>query len=173
MHADASEVVIRRIRPEEGLLLRDLRLRSLSDSPAAFGQTVEDAVARPEVDWHRSALRASRGDGRSWLVAQLGGRQVGLVQGRRRPPGTLMVFSMWVDPGSRRHGVGERLIGELETWAVGWQASETVLWVLASNADGLAFYRRLGFEVLESGQDAEAGARYGAICMRRAMDAAG
>jgi ribosomal protein S18 acetylase RimI-like enzyme len=173
MHADASEIVFRRIRPEEGLLLRDLRIRSLTDSPAAFGQTVEDAAARPHEDWHRSALRGSLGDGRTWLLAQRDGRAVGLVQGRRRPPQTLLVFSMWVDPGSRRLGVGERLISEVEGWARGWQATETVLWVLAGNADGLAFYRRLGFEVLDAGPDAEAGDRYGAVAMRRAIDPAG
>jgi GNAT superfamily N-acetyltransferase len=80
---------------------------------------------------------------------------------------------MWVDPGSRRLGIGARLIGELERWALGWQASETVLWVLANNPDGLAFYRRLGFEVLDAGQDAEAGARYGAVAMRRDTDPTG
>jgi GNAT superfamily N-acetyltransferase len=169
MDAAGGSVVIRRIRPDEGLLLRDLRLRSVTDSPTAFGQTIDDVTARPELDWHRSALRASRGDGRIWLLADVGGRFVGLVQGRRRLPGTLLVFSMWVDPGARRTGLGERLITELETWARRWHASETLLWVLAGNAEGLAFYRRLGFTTVEAGPDAESGMRYGAVTMHRSI----
>jgi ribosomal protein S18 acetylase RimI-like enzyme len=172
MPAD-SAVEIRRIRPDEGLLLRDVRIRSLTDSPAAFGQTTEDAATRPEVDWHRSALRASGGQGRTWLLAEHEGRVVGLVQGRRRPPRTLLVFSMWVDPGSRRLGVGERLIAELETWARHWQASETVLWVLAGNVEAKAFYERIGFHVIDSGSDADSGARYDAIAMRRTIGPVG
>ena len=164
-----DDIAIRRIRAGEGLLLRDLRIRSLADSPMAFGQTREAALARPGLEWHRSALRASHGHGRTWLIAEHDGVQVGLVQGRRRPPDTLLVFSMWVEPAARRLGVGEQLICGLETWARGWQARQTVLWVLRRNEPALDFYLRLGFEPLDSGADAEAGARYAAVAMRRAI----
>lgn len=166
-----EDLTIRRIRPDEGLVLRGLRLRSLTDSPAAFGQDLDEALARPANEWHRSALQSSRGQNRTWLLARLGKEPIGLVQGRRRPPSTLLLFSMWVAPGSRRQGVGERLISELEAWAQRWQATETVLWVLNRNHAALVFYQQLGFEVVESGTDAEAGARYDALAMRRAIDA--
>jgi GNAT superfamily N-acetyltransferase len=168
-HADEPGIVIRRIDAGEGLLLRDLRLRSLADSPAAFGQSLEDVLARPELDWHRSALRASHGHSRTWLIAEHDGAPIGLVQGRRRPPASLLLFSMWVDPASRRLGVGERLIDELEAWARHWNANETILWVLRRNESGLGFYRRLAFAIVDSGPDAEAGARYEAITLRRAI----
>ena len=162
-------IVIRRVRPEEGLLLRELRLRSLTDSPEAFGQTLEEASLRPDLDWHASALRASEGQGRIWLIAELDGAPFGLVQGRRRPPGTLLVFSMWVDPAGRRLGIGRRLITGLETWAHGWGATDTILWVLRGNETACGFYRRLGFRVIEVGADVDAGDRYDASAMRRAM----
>jgi GNAT superfamily N-acetyltransferase len=76
---------------------------------------------------------------------------------------------MWVDPGSRRLGIGERLISELEGWARRWQAIETVLWVLAGNMEARSFYERIGFQVVEAGPDAESGARYEAIAMRRVI----
>jgi GNAT superfamily N-acetyltransferase len=167
--ADEPGIVIRRIEADEGPLLRDLRVRSLTDSPAAFGQSLEDVLGRPDLDWHRAALRASRGNGRAWLIAERIGAPVGLVQGRRRPPDCLLLFSMWVDPASRRRGVGEGLVGELEAWARSWNATATVLWVLRRNVSGLGFYRRLGFAVVDSGPDAEAGARYEAIALRRAI----
>ena len=164
-------ITIQRIRPEEGLVLRELRLRSLADSPSAFGQDPHEAMARPANEWHRSALQSSHGQSRTWLLARRGDDPIGLVQGRRRHPSTLLLFSMWVEPESRRLGVGERLISELEAWAWRWQASETVLWVLHRNHPALDFYRELGFDVLETGVDAEAGTRYGALAMRRAIGA--
>ena len=171
MTGSRTDITIRRIRPEEGLVLRELRLRSLADSPAAFGQDLDEATTRPANEWHRSALQSSRGQNRTWLLARRGDELIGLVQGRRRHPSTLLLFSMWVEPRSRRQGVGERLIAELEAWARHWQASETVLWVLHRNDSALVFYQQLGFEVVEAGTDAEAGARYDALAMRRAIDA--
>ena len=118
---EASRVVrVRRITPDDGLTLRDLRLRSIADAPSAFGQPIEEARGRPEKEWHRSARRSSRGDNRTWLIAEHQGRAVGLVQGRKRRPATLLLFSMWVDPAVRRLGVGRTLIEALETWGRGW-----------------------------------------------------
>ena len=169
MIVTSEPLTIRRIAAGDGPLLRELRLRSLEDSPAAFGQLPEEAMARPDVDWRRRALQASRGDHRTWLFAERGRNVVGLVQGRRRSPATLLLFSMWVDPASRRMGVGRMLIDGLEEWARGWQAAETVLWVFRRNSAALRFYRELGFRRLSSGADADAGARYEAAAMRRAI----
>lgn len=166
-----ATVRIRRIRPEDGLVLRDLRLRSIADAPDAFGQPLAEARRRPEKEWHRSARQSSHGDNRAWLIAETDDRTVGLVQGRRRRPGTLLLFSMWVDPAARRLGVGRLLIERLEDWARGWDATETVLWVVGANASAIEFYRELGFTPIGAGQDAEAGARFGALAMRRRIHA--
>lgn len=165
----SSAVSIRRIRPEDGRLLRDLRLRSIADAPDAFGQPLDEARRRPQRDWDRNARQSSHGDNRIWLIAESGKRSLGLVQGRKRRPRTLLLFSMWVDPDARRVGVGRQLIDRLEDWASGWGATETVLWVLAVNEPAVKFYRDLGFEVVRAGQDAESGARFAALAMRRAI----
>ncbi len=167
---DPSAVRIRRITPEDGLILRDLRLRSIADAPEAFGQPLEEARRRPQQEWQRNARQSSRGDSRTWLIAEAGTTAVGLVQGRKRRPGTLLLFSMWVDPEVRRVGVGRMLIERLEDWARGWDGRETVLWVFGANGAAIKFYRDLGFEVLREGQDAESGARFGALAMRRLID---
>ena len=161
------DVRIRRIRPDDGPVLRTLRLRSIADAPDAFGQPIDEARARPDGEWQRSARQSSHGDNRTWLLAESQGRAVGLVQGRKRRPATLLLFSMWVDPSVRRFGVGRNLIDALEAWADGWDAGETILWVFAGNAAALDFYRNLGFEVMRGGHDAESGARFGALAMRR------
>jgi len=166
----SSDVRIRRINPDDGPLLRDLRLRSIADAPDAFGQPLEEARRRPEQEWRRSARQSSRGDSRIWLIAETVDEAVGLVQGRKRRPHTLLLFSMWVDPGARRLGVGRLLVERLEAWARGWDGGETILWVLGANALAIEFYRDLGFHVIRGGHDAESGARFGALAMRRDID---
>lgn len=165
-------VRISRIEADQGPVLRDLRLRSLADAPVAFGQPLDEARARSAQEWQRNARRSATGDGRTWLLAYLGDRSVGLVQGRRRRPTTLLLFSMWVDPEARRSGIGRALVDDLERWAIAWGADETVLWVIGHNAPAIAFYARLGFRVLESGPDADSGARFGALAMHRTIPSA-
>ena len=67
----------------------------------------------------------------------------------------------------RRLGVGGALIEALEDWGRGWDASETILWVYGENAAAIRFYRDLGFGAIKGGQDAESGARFRALAMRR------
>jgi ribosomal protein S18 acetylase RimI-like enzyme len=160
-------ISVRRIRAAESLTLRDLRVRSLADAPDAFGQRLHEAVAVPDAEWRQMARASANGPGRSWILAFKEAQPVGLVQGRRRPPSTLLLFSLWVDPEARRGSVGRRLIEALEDWSAGWGATETDLWVHAGNTPALAFYRELGFQVLEDGDDAASGKRFDALALRR------
>jgi RimJ/RimL family protein N-acetyltransferase len=164
-----ADVLVRRIRDDEPELLRDLRLRSLSDAPEAFGQTVDDAANRVDEEWRQQTRAAASGERRAWFVAEMGtpARAVGLVNGRRRPPDEVMLFSMWVEPGSRRLGVGRDLIDALDHWARDWGARRTVLWVFAGNEAAIRFYERLGFSVEDGTPDAEIGRSYGALAMSR------
>jgi len=165
-----TRVRIERIRADQGLLLRDLRLRSLADAPEAFGQPIDEARLQPEAEWHQSARQAAAGDSRTWLLATAGDEAVGLVQGRKRRPATLLLFSMWIEPRLRHHGLATALIDALEAWGVGWGARETRLWVYASNTPAIAFYSALGFTTVRSGEDRERGAQFGADAMRRDID---
>ncbi|MDQ3553398.1 MAG: GNAT family N-acetyltransferase [Chloroflexota bacterium] len=165
---------IRRIGPDDAALLRELRLRSLADSPEAFGQPLDDAVARPEAEWVAQARAASEGDRRAWFFAEAGGPgevagPVGIVLVRRRPPDVALVFSMWVDPRARRAGVGRALIQTASEWAASWGADRVVLWVVAGNEPACRFYQRLGFTWSASGPDADAGRAYGALAMTKAI----
>lgn len=78
---------------------------------------------------------------------------------------------MWVEPEARRLGVGRGLIDELEAWARGWDATHTILWVYGGNAPAIQFYRDVGFSPIREGQDAESGARFGALAMGRQIEA--
>jgi GNAT superfamily N-acetyltransferase len=167
---------VRRIRADEGAVLRDLRLRALADAPEAFGQAFTDAQAQADSDWTQAARQGSGGDSRAWLIAEAedeedgGGVPVGLVLGRRRPPDTLMVFSMWVDPVRRRQGIGRLLVDAITDWARSWGARRMVLWVFAANEPAIRFYERLGFAVELEGDDSASGRAYGALAMSRHVD---
>ena len=173
MLAADPPIRIRRIRPDDGPVLRDLRLRSLDDAPEAFGQPREEAAAQSAAEWAAAARVASQGERRAWFIAEAiedpagAPRTLGLVLGRRRPPDTLMIFSMWVDPGARRGHLGTRLIAAAEDWATSWGGHASVLWVFAVNAPAIRFYQRIGFQVEPDGEDARTGAAYGAIAMSR------
>jgi GNAT superfamily N-acetyltransferase len=169
-------VRVRRIGGADGLVLREVRLRSLRESPEAFGQRPEEADAQPIEEWHAAARAASAGDRRAWFLAVPAGAlgtPVGVVLGRRRPPGTLLIFSMWVDPAWRRAGVGRSLISAVEAWASGWGATRAVLWVFGANEAAQRFYQRLGYGVEIDGDDARTGVSHGALAMVRSLDGAG
>lgn len=167
-----QQTSVRRIGPDDAERLRDLRIRSLRDAPEAFGQTITDATARERQDWQQQARQASSGDRRAWFIAEdESGRPVGLVQGRRRPPEHLLIFSMWVDPLLRRTGLGRQLIEGVEAWARTWGGRWSVLWVFGTNEPAIRFYRRLGFEVELETPDAESGRTYGALAMSRTIAA--
>lgn len=166
-------VRVRRIAGHEGGLLRELRLAALREAPEAYGESLLEAESRDAAEYAARARAGSAGDRRAWFVAEEGTppAPVGLVLGRRRPPDTCLVFSMWVAPPARGSGVGRALLDAVEDWARAWGARETVLWVYRANAGAIAFYRRLGLRRIATGPDAEVGTPYDAWAMSRPISA--
>jgi ribosomal protein S18 acetylase RimI-like enzyme len=165
-------VRVRRIAGHEGALLRELRVAALREAPEAFGESLLEAESRDAAEYAARARAGSAGDRRAWFVAEEGAppSPVGLVLGRRRPPDTCLVFSMWVAPPARGSGVGRALLDALEDWAGALGARDTVPWVFRANTGAIAFYRRLGFRRVATGPDAEVGTPYDAWAMRRPID---
>lgn len=53
--------------------------------------------------------------------------------------------SLWVAPGSRGHGIGDRLVVAVVDWAKAAGFSQLLLWVTEGNLHAEALYRRNGF----------------------------
>jgi GNAT superfamily N-acetyltransferase len=164
-------IAVRRITDQDGRILREVRLRALLDSPAAFGTRYEDAVTEAEAEWTATARASARGNRRAYFFALDDERAdelpVGMVQARRRPPVDCLLFSMWVAPQVRQVGVGKALVDTVADWGAGWGARRVILWVTGVNEGAQRFYDRIGFRLLVEGDDADSGRRYGALAMVR------
>ena len=112
---------IRRIRADEGLALRALRLAALADSPMAYGSTVAREDAYAEAIWHERAAAGAASVNVVTIVAEHDGRLVAMATGLGSDPETQdgsqpTMVGVFVDGTARRQGVGtvlfRRLIAE-------------------------------------------------------------
>ena len=137
-----SDVAVRRLGPADWMLLRDLRLRALSDAPTAFASTYDNERLLTDDDWRERLARP----GRVSVYASLGGQPAGIAGGYIPDSGHVEVVSMWVAPGARGRGVGDALVEEVVSWAREHGVPELRLWVTRGNEQAEHLYERHGFE---------------------------
>ena len=141
---------VRRIRPDEGLRLRALRLRALADAPMAFGSTLAREEAFTDDVWHGRAAGGASGADRVTFIAERDDQWIGLASGLAADPdepdtaGAVLV-GMFVESAERGHGVGVALVGAVVAWAQARGAANLRLWVTATNDSAIALYDKCGF----------------------------
>ena len=129
---------VRRLVPDDALVLREIRLRALADTPENFGSLVALEAAKSEQDW-RTWLSE-----RAWFAGFDGDTAVALVCGWPALPEWLL-FSMWVAPEARGNGVAARLVAEVREAAEAAGARSIGLHVFEDNGRARRVYERLGF----------------------------
>lgn len=136
-------MIIRRLRPDEWAVFRDVRLRALADAPDAFGSTHAREVAQSDDEW-QALVRSNE---RAIFIATTGGSSVGLAIGaqQRGEADAAGLFAMWVAPQSRGHGIGAALIDAVATWARREGYQSVSLGVETTNESAIALYTRWGF----------------------------
>ena len=146
---------VRRIKPDDGPLVRTVRLRALLDSPEAFGSSHEAESMYPAAHWDDTAAEAAGGDERAiWLAVDdqalraMAGAAV--LEGGR--PGEHVIWGMWVAPEARCRGVGAQLLRKCVAWS--WAAGAEVvnLWVTEGNEPARRLYEGAGFLATGIGQ---------------------
>jgi GNAT superfamily N-acetyltransferase len=140
-------VVIRRLRPNEAELFKDLRLRALEESPTSFADTLTEVAAQPPEYWDKLTASVTRPDGQVMFVAEEDGRAVGLVFGLfdRDDKNLGHLGGMWVEPGWRRRGLGRQLTDAVIAWARERKLRALELWVTEGNRDAIDLYASRGF----------------------------
>ena len=137
---------VRRVRPDEADVLREIRLRALADAPSAFASTHEREAAYDDAVWDDRARASAAGDAAATFLAVDGDQRVGMVTGIPTAGGVVELVGMWTAPEVRRRGVGVRLVDAIVGWAGEVGAERVELWVTIGNEPAQRLYERLGFE---------------------------
>lgn len=121
---------------------RSLRREALADAPDAFGSSL--------AQWSGSGDSEERWRGRLVavahnVVAELGGKPVGMVSATAPAGGDVELLSMWVAPSARGKGVGDALVAEVCRWAQESGARRALLDVRSANGHAITLYERHGF----------------------------
>src|SRR4051794_31118809 len=99
LKSTAELPLIRRVRPEDGPLLRTIRLAALLDAPQAFGSRHEEEVQLSNAEWAARAKRGSAGLEAITLFSDENGTPSGLLGefGLYHCPDPAMLVCMWVE----------------------------------------------------------------------------
>lgn len=135
---------VRRFAPHEWRAYRDLRLRSLAESPDAFGSTLAAERDRPDAEW---ATRLAPSETDMPLIAEVDEEPTGLAWGRIEASAreTAHLYQMWVAPAHRGRGVGWMLVDGVIQWARAAGVYSLRLCVTCGDTPATRLYARAGF----------------------------
>jgi len=140
---------IRPLAAHEGLLLKNLRLGALKDSPDSFSPLYEEYNDRDDSYWFNSAEQAAATEGFELFIAETdeGETPCGLVSGHADKNGVGHIGAMWASPVVRGKGVGKALLDQVLKYLQD-QGCETIkLTVTETNQVAINLYAGLGFTI--------------------------
>lgn len=131
-----------RAHDDDWSLVREIRLRSLSTDPAAFGQSWDKESTYEDSVWEQRVREAA------WFLAVEDGQPVAVVAVRREedsPANERELQAMWVTPNSRHSGIAGKLAEAIFDWSREDGADTITLYVGPLNKGARALYEALGF----------------------------
>ncbi len=135
---------IRSLDKSEWMLLKDLRLQALSQSPDSFWEKYEEANSFPDNYWKNLTNELCRPNGSRMFIAKTNTEKMGFVYAIFQDE-TCKLGGLWVNPNHRNKGVGRKLIQKVVNWTSNIQKKKTLkLW--ASIDETVSFYEALGFK---------------------------
>lgn len=133
-------VSVHRLTSDEWQVLKDLRVRSLTDSPDALLGDLEIERDLREGYW-RAVIEHN-----AWVVASIGARKraIGLAK-LNLVEDEAYAESLWVAPLYRRNGAARLLVAEIEKIAVEKGVTQLHSWILVENRTARKGILKLGF----------------------------
>ena len=131
-----------RAHDDDWSLVREIRLRSLSTNPEAFGQSWDRESTYEDKVWKKRVREAA------WFLAVEDGQPVAVVAVRHEqdsPANERELRAMWVTPKSRHSGIAGKLAEAVFDWAREDDADTITLYVGPQNTGARSLYESLGF----------------------------
>lgn len=138
-----SYVEVRQLDAKDWPIHKEIRLRSLQDSPESYCSTFAREAAFTDAQWQERLSNS----GAAFLVAELDSNVIGLVCGALPAQGDAYgnIYQMWVDPEYRGNGVGKVLMARIIHWAMSAKAAGLELGVTTINVEAVSLYELAGF----------------------------
>ncbi|MCI4324890.1 MAG: GNAT family N-acetyltransferase [Thermoplasmata archaeon] len=144
--AAAGTRTVRRIRDDEGPVLRVLRLAALGSDPLAFGSTLDREEGFSAEEWRDRATRGATSEREVIYVLTDEARPPHGMVGAFTEDGSRLLWEMWVAPSRRGEGGGEALLRAVLAWCRDHPGVKPVgLDVNPEQTAALRLYERHGF----------------------------
>jgi len=144
-------IVIRRLRPGEADLFKQLRLKALQDAPYAFPTTYEAAIQRSAESWREQAERTTHGSDRATFIAFSDDIPIGMAalyrDEHKEDSGELI--QVWVSREFRGTRVVWDLMDEIFKWASENGFHTIIAGVTKGNDRARTFYTNYGFSMID------------------------
>lgn len=125
--------------------LKQVRLTALLDSPTAFGVSYQTAAGYTDEQWQQRASST----GTAFWLATVGNETLGMVGATVSDAGRFNLIGMWLAPGARGSGAGERLVEAVKARAQEQGHERVYLDVSPENGRAVRFYLKHGFVFLD------------------------
>lgn len=142
-----NEFSIRRTVDADWREIRELRLEMIRDTPAAYAESLEDALGHDELEWRMRGARGTAEQGISIAGISHSGQWIGAMGAFVPNPETgPLLVGVYVTPAfrGRQLGLTDALLAEIEEWAR-TKGSHLTLHVHEDNVRARKYYERHGF----------------------------
>jgi ribosomal protein S18 acetylase RimI-like enzyme len=131
--------LVTRLTESDWRMFAGVRLRALTDSLGADDPQYRQESTFTAAQWRRRLRDHAQ------FVALLNDRAVGLIGAQQEDAETVYLYSLWLDPTARGHGLARPLVAAAVEWARDRRARLVTLRVAADNTVARGVYQSLGF----------------------------
>lgn len=134
-----QEFKVHRVLTKEWEKVRDIRIRSVTDSPQAFGDTKETVTARTQETWEQWIENSHQ------YVIEVDDKFIASVTFRKDPEGVWIINGVWTDPLYRNKGLSRKLFEHVFCDAKEMNIDSIKLKVNPTQTGAVYLYESLGF----------------------------